>query len=102
MHVRILAAAVIAPLLIAADAPVLTTAEVDQVQQAVSKEMARQTIPGVSVAIANDRGVWTEGFGLADVENSVPVINATSIRLGSILEDDHRDRHSATVRAGPH
>jgi serine beta-lactamase-like protein LACTB len=79
-----LAAALLAPLLIAADAPVLSQPQIDQIQQAVAKEMARQTIPGVSVAVANQRGVWTEGFGMADVENSVPMIDRTAIRLGSI------------------
>jgi CubicO group peptidase (beta-lactamase class C family) len=84
MHARILAVAALTPLLITADAPVLSRSQIEQVQQAVSKEMARQTVPGVSVSIGNDRGVWTEGFGLADLENSVPVIDLTSIRLGSI------------------
>lgn len=40
--------------------------------------------PGVSVAVAIDGEiVWAEGFGLADVEQNVPVTRATKFRIGS-------------------
>ena len=42
-------------------------------------------IPGFSVAVARDGAVvWSEGFGLADVENRVPVTPLTRFRLGSV------------------
>jgi serine beta-lactamase-like protein LACTB len=41
--------------------------------------------PGLSAAVAVDgRIVWAEGFGLADVENQVPVSPESRFRLGSI------------------
>lgn len=41
--------------------------------------------PGVSVAVAVDGDiVWAEGFGYADVENSVPVTPLTKFRIGSV------------------
>jgi serine beta-lactamase-like protein LACTB, mitochondrial len=42
-------------------------------------------IPGLSVAVARDGAVvWSEGFGLADVEQGVPVTTLTRFRLGSV------------------
>lgn len=41
--------------------------------------------PGVSVAAAVDGEIiWAEGFGYADVENSVPVTPLTKFRIGSV------------------
>lgn len=41
--------------------------------------------PGLSAAVALDgRIVWAEGFGLADLENQVPISPASRFRLGSI------------------
>ena len=49
-------------------------------------ELARaQQIPGLSVAVArNGVVVWSEGIGVADVEQRVPVTTATRFRLGSV------------------
>lgn len=56
-----------------------------RIEQVVITEMTRASIPGVSVAIARKGRVeWTQGFGMADVENGVPVTPSTRIRLGSI------------------
>jgi CubicO group peptidase (beta-lactamase class C family) len=41
--------------------------------------------PGVSVAVVQDgKFVWSGGFGMADLENSVPATADTLYRLGSI------------------
>ena len=57
----------------------------ERIEQVVTAEMARASIPGVSVAIArHGRVEWTEGFGMADLENLIPVTPETRIRLGSI------------------
>ncbi|MBI1788385.1 MAG: beta-lactamase family protein, partial [Acidobacteria bacterium] len=69
-------------LVLAADLPAEKTR---QIQQAVATEMAKHSIPGVSVAMASSSGLaWTAGFGMADLENFVPVTPSTVIRLGSI------------------
>jgi CubicO group peptidase (beta-lactamase class C family) len=47
--------------------------------------MAKEAIPGMSVAVAVDgRIVWSEGFGFADLEQSVPASGTTRYRLGSV------------------
>mgnify|MGYP003318800331 CR=1 FL=1 len=41
--------------------------------------------PGVSIAVGVDGElVWAEGFGYADIENSVPVTSLTKFRVGSV------------------
>lgn len=54
-------------------------------EDAVSKFMAANHAPGISVAVVeHGEMVWSEGFGLADLENSVPATSRTLYRLGSI------------------
>lgn len=56
-----------------------------QVEKAASNFMAANSVPGISVAVALDGELaWSEGFGLADLENYVPATPATLFRLGSI------------------
>jgi CubicO group peptidase (beta-lactamase class C family) len=50
----------------------LPAATIEKVQAAISSEMARQGIPGLSVAIVTDHRLrWSNGYGLADLENFV-------------------------------
>jgi len=54
-------------------------------EEAVSKFMAGSHAPGISAAVVeNGELVWSEGFGLADLENSVPANSRTLYRLGSV------------------
>ena len=47
--------------------------------------MAASNAPGVSVAVVqNGEFVWSGGFGMADLENSVPATADTLYRLGSV------------------
>lgn len=47
--------------------------------------MAANSVPGISVAIVQDGElVWSQGFGMADLENFVPATSSTLFRLGSI------------------
>lgn len=63
----------------------LSRDQVSEIEQAISAEMARQRVPGMSVAVGKKlRLVWSAGLGLADVENSVPARANTVYRLGSI------------------
>jgi serine beta-lactamase-like protein LACTB len=49
---------------------------------AINKKIGRP--PGMSVAVAvNGKVVWAEGFGLADLEQCVPVTPRTKFRIGS-------------------
>ncbi len=68
-----------------ADDVAISAAEKAQFEDAVSKFMAASHAPGVSAAIVeNGELVWSEGFGLADLENSVPATSRTLYRLGSV------------------
>ncbi|MGE5568968.1 MAG: serine hydrolase domain-containing protein [Rhodospirillales bacterium] len=63
----------------------LPPAKQHEVRAAISEEMERLRIPGLSAAIALKlRMAWSEGFGQADIENSVPARAHTVYRLASI------------------
>jgi CubicO group peptidase (beta-lactamase class C family) len=56
-----------------------------QIEAAVSKFMASTHVPGLSVAVVEDREYeWGGGFGLADLENDAPASEHTLYRLASI------------------
>jgi serine beta-lactamase-like protein LACTB len=58
---------------------------VKKIEQLVTTEMARNSVPGISLAIAmNGKIQWTGGFGMADLENFVPMTASTRVRLASI------------------
>lgn len=68
-----------------AQAQRLSPEKTKQIEALISAEMAKQKIPGLSVAVVKGKQVsWSNGFGLADVENKVPANAATVYRLGSI------------------
>ena len=77
-------ALVLASALTADDAKI-SAAEKAQFEDAVSKFMSTTHAPGISAAVVEDGElVWSEGFGLADLENSVPATSRTLYRLGSV------------------
>ncbi len=66
-------------------APGLAPAKIDAVEAAISAEMSRREIPGLSAAVVLERELkWTNGYGLADLENGVPAKAETVYRLGSV------------------
>ncbi len=51
----------------------------------VREAMSESGVPGVSVAVGfHGKVVWSQGFGLADLEHSVPVTPLTKFRVGSV------------------
>jgi CubicO group peptidase (beta-lactamase class C family) len=69
----------------AAKPAALKPSAIEAIEQAVSAEMARQSIPAISVAVADGgRLEWAQGFGMTDLENSVPATASSAYRLGSI------------------
>ena len=63
----------------------LPAEKIKQIEALISAEMARQKIPGLSVAVVTDARVrWSNGYGLADVENNVQAKSATVYRLASV------------------
>jgi CubicO group peptidase (beta-lactamase class C family) len=56
-----------------------------KIESTISNFMATSKAPGISAAVVQDGGfVWSAGFGMADLENSVPATSQTLYRLGSI------------------
>jgi CubicO group peptidase (beta-lactamase class C family) len=56
-----------------------------RVEAAVSVEMSRLGIPGITVAVVTDGQLqWVNGYGLADVENNVPAKAGTVYRIASL------------------
>ncbi len=59
--------------------------KLEKIEKAISAQMSRLGIPGLSVAVVVDHKLrWSNGYGLADVENYVPAKALTAYRLGSI------------------
>ena len=55
------------------------------IEKAVASFMAANSVPGLSAAIVLDgEPRWSEGFGMADLENFSPATSSTLFRLGSI------------------
>jgi CubicO group peptidase (beta-lactamase class C family) len=60
---------------------------VKKIEEAVKQEMTRQNIPGLSIAVATDNRIrYANGFGMADLENSVPAKATTAYRTASIAK----------------
>jgi serine beta-lactamase-like protein LACTB len=56
-----------------------------QIERAASSFMAANSVPGISVAVVQDGELfWSQGFGMADLENFVPATSSSLFRLGSI------------------
>jgi serine beta-lactamase-like protein LACTB len=63
----------------------LASPALEAVEKAVTAEMSRVGIPGLSLAIvAGGELRLVRGFGLADLENDVPATESTVYRLGSV------------------
>jgi CubicO group peptidase (beta-lactamase class C family) len=71
----------------AQQAATLPVEKVKQIEALVGAEMAKQKIPGMTVAVVSERRVrWAAGFGMQDIENNVAAKPATVYRLGSIAK----------------
>ncbi len=56
-----------------------------KIENGISKFMAASKAPGISAAVVQDgEFLWSAGFGMADLENSVSATSETLYRLGSI------------------
>ena len=55
------------------------------IEKAAASFMAANSVPGLSAAVVLEgEPRWSEGFGMADLENSSPATSSTLFRLGSI------------------
>jgi len=55
------------------------------IEKAVASFMSANSVPGLSAAVVLDgKPRWSQGFGMADLENYSPATSSTLFRLGSI------------------
>lgn len=60
--------------------PNLPAEKISKIEIAITSFMARQNVPGVSIAIVEDNQIrFQRGYGMADVENFVPA-KASTVR----------------------
>ena len=63
----------------------LPPAAVHRIDRIVTAQMLRAKVPGLTVAVGvRTRLAWVQGFGTADLENSVAAAPETAYRIGSI------------------
>lgn len=68
-----------------ADAATDYAAAIDRAREIIGELVAEQNIPGFSIAVGLDGVVlWSEGFGVANLEHRVPVTTLTKFRIGSV------------------
>lgn len=85
--VRLIVAALLisSSLTLAQDLQSLSSQKIASIEQIITTEMARQGIPGLSIAVVTDHKLrWSNGYGFSDVENFVPAKSSTAYRLASI------------------
>ncbi len=71
--------------IIAAQENKLSSEKHAQIENAIAKFMAANSVPGLSVAIVeNGEFEWSQGYGMADLENYVPATSFTLYRLASV------------------
>jgi serine beta-lactamase-like protein LACTB, mitochondrial len=71
--------------LIAQDTPARYADAIAESRRLILDTMAALRIPGAQIAVIRDgQLIWSEGFGLADVEQQVPVTPITRFRIASI------------------
>ena len=65
----------------------LPAAKIDKIEAAITAWMTQNKAPALSLAIVTDNQMlWSKGYGLADVENSVSAKPDTEYRLASIAK----------------
>src|SRR6266576_695609 len=67
--------------------PALPADKIAKIQAAITALMSSKHIPGLSIAIVSDNQLrWQSGYGMADLENSVPAKAATVYRIASVTK----------------
>lgn len=65
-------------------ADTLSARQLEEIEQAAKAVLAKDTLPGLSVAVAVGDQVWTVNVGSADLEHQVPTEARTMFRTASI------------------
>jgi serine beta-lactamase-like protein LACTB len=87
-----------------AAAPAVSIADrpaIDSARTMILAGMRRSGIPGASVTVMRDgKVIWSEGLGVADVENNLPVTTLTKFRIGSVSKPITAVAMAALVEEG--
>lgn len=63
----------------------LSPEQITKIENAISTTMSRQSIPGLSIAVVENNQIrFQRGYGVADLENSVPAKSFTVYRIASV------------------
>ncbi|HMB89346.1 MAG TPA: serine hydrolase domain-containing protein [Rhodothermales bacterium] len=85
LPLRLLAFCLTFSLTAPASAQTLPDAKIQAIEEMLTQKMAKDQIPGLSIAIVMEgQVVWSKGYGLADLENQVPATPSTTYRTASI------------------
>jgi serine beta-lactamase-like protein LACTB, mitochondrial len=82
------AATVLAPFAAAQEKALrITPDRLQKVELFLAQEMTRQTLPGLSIALAEDGQLrYAKALGLADLENNIPMSTQSRVRLASVAK----------------
>jgi CubicO group peptidase (beta-lactamase class C family) len=84
-HASRIAVGFLAVVLSAQAAGGLDAGKLQEIERLVTGLMAQRRIPGLSVAVAiSNQLCWSKGYGMADLENSLPARASTVYRIASI------------------
>ena len=85
--IRSLAAVLVALLSVSLTAQqAIDPAAIRAFEQFVDREMKRDRMTGMSVAVLQGDALWARGFGFAEVENQVPATEKSSYRMASVTK----------------
>lgn len=62
----------------------LSSQQIQKIQELSAATLAKEGLPGLSVAVATGNQIWSDGFGSADLEQNVAVDSHSLFRTASI------------------
>ncbi len=69
----------------AGSAQTLSREKVKQIEQPITAKISKDRIPAFSIAVALEgKLIWSNGYGMADLENFVPEKATTAYRSASV------------------
>ena len=65
--------------------PSISPEKIEVIEKLLSRKMSEESIPGLSIAlVVEGKMVWSNGYGMADMENFVPAKRNTVYRTASV------------------
>ena len=64
----------------------LSPRQIKEISDQASTWLRTNRFPGLQVAVAKDGYIWSAGFGLADIEQNVPVTSQSMFRTASVAK----------------